>query len=235
MRERLQKIIASAGLCSRRTAEEWILEGRVRLNGEVALLGQSADVERDQILVDGKPVTPLAGKCYLMLNKPLGYVCTMSDEKGRPTVAELVKDCGVRVLPVGRLDLNSEGLLLLTNDGEWMQRILHPSFEVDKTYRVTVTGNVSDAAARLSRLTSIDGETIRPARVKTLRAGKETAELLLTIHEGKNRQIRRMCAAEGLYVKRLCRIAEHTLRLGDLPTGKWRRLSEEEIRSFDEK
>lgn len=132
-----------------------------------------------------------------MLNKPRGYVTTLSDERGRPTAAELVADCGTRVYPVGRLDLDSEGLLLFTNDGAWMQRILHPSHEIEKTYEVTVAGAVENAAAELAAVRSVDGEPIAPARVRLLRKGKETAELSVTIHEGKNRQIRRMCAAVG--------------------------------------
>ena len=234
MEQRLQKLIAAAGLCSRRTAEAWIEAGRVTVNGAIATLGQSADPDTDAICVDGEPLTISERKRYLMLNKPRGYVCTLSDEQGRPTVAELVSDCGARVVPVGRLDLDSEGLLLLTNDGAWMQRILHPSYEVDKTYHVTVAGEMRGAAAKLSALRKIDGETIRPARVKTLRMGRETAELEIVIHEGKNRQIRRMCAAVGLHVKRLRRVAEHELALGDLPSGKWRELSAEEVRKFDE-
>ena len=233
MEQRLQKCIAAAGLCSRRRAEEWIAAGRVTVNGATASLGDSADPERDEILVDGKALATPERRHYLMLNKPRGYVCTMSDEKGRPTVAELVRGCGARVVPVGRLDLDSEGLLLLTDDGAWMQRLLHPRYEVEKTYHVTVAGPVNGAAKRLSALTGIDGEAIRPARVETLRAGKETAELSVTIHEGKNRQIRRMCAAVGLHVKRLRRVSEHHLALGDLPTGQWRFLSEEELRGFD--
>ena len=132
--ERLQKLIAAAGLCSRRTADEWIAAGRVRVNGETATVGQSADPETDTICVDGVPLTPPERRVYLMLNKPRGYVTTLSDERGRPTAAELVADCGTRVYPVGRLDLDSEGLLLFTNDGAWMQRILHPSHEIEKTY-----------------------------------------------------------------------------------------------------
>ena len=235
MEQRLQKLIAAAGLCSRRTAEEWIAAGRVTVNGATASLGQSADPGTDEIRVDGKPLTFSEQKRYLMLNKPRGCVCTLSDEQGRPTVAELVADCGARVVPVGRLDLDSEGLLLLTNDGAWMQRILHPSYEVDKTYHVTVAGDVRDADRRLAALTEIDGEAIRSARVETLRSGRETAELEITIHEGKNRQIRRMCAAVGLHVKRLRRVAEHGVPLGDLPVGKWRELTAEEVRKFDER
>lgn len=232
MAERLQKLIAAAGLCSRRSAEEWIAQGRVSVNGRQAHLGDCADLSLDSVLVDGVPLGRNDRKRYLMLNKPRGYVCTLSDEKGRPTVAELVKNCGVRVFPVGRLDLDSEGLLLLTNDGEWMQRILHPKYEVNKTYHVTVAGEVGDAAKKLSRLTQIDGEAIRPAQVEILYRGRETAELAFTIHEGKNRQIRRMCAAVGLCVKRLRRVAEHDLLLGDLPIGAWRDLTERELSLF---
>ena len=145
MEQRLQKLIAAAGLCSRRTAETWIEAGRVTVNGATAALGQSVDPDTDEIRVDGKPLTFPEQKRYLMLNKPRGCVCTTSDEQGRPTVAELVADCGARVVPVGRLDYNSEGLLLMTNDGAWMQRILHPSYEVDKTYHVTVAGVVRGA------------------------------------------------------------------------------------------
>lgn len=232
MAERLQKLIAAAGLCSRRSAEEWIAQGRVSVNGRQAHLGDCADLSLDSVLVDGVPLGRNDRKRYLMLNKPRGYVCTLSDEKGRPTVAELVKDCGVRVFPVGRLDLDSEGLLLLTNDGEWMQRILHPKYGVNKTYHVTVAGEVGDAAKKLSRLTQIDGEAIRPAQVEILYRGRETAELAFTIHEGKNRQIRRMCAAVGLSVKRLRRVAEHDLLLGDLPIGAWRDLTERELSLF---
>lgn len=233
MVQRLQKLIAAAGLCSRRAAEEWIAAGRVSVNGEPVQLGASADPDTDLITVDGVPLDSGGKKRYLMLNKPRGYVCTLSDEKGRPTVAELVKDCGARVFPVGRLDLDSEGLLLMTNDGEWMQRILHPKYEVDKVYYVTVAGEVNGAAERLERLRSIEGEEIAPAKVTVLRCGKETAELSFTIHEGKNRQIRRMCAAVGLHVKRLQRVAEHHQMLGDLPSGQWRDLTERELSAFN--
>ena len=204
-------------------------EGRVRVNGETAMIGQRADSARDEITVDGVPIARVEQKRYLMLNKPRGYVCTLSDEKGRPTVAELVKDCGARVYPVGRLDLDSEGLLLLTNDGEWMQQMLHPRFEVDKIYRVSVAGEVRGCEKRLAAMTMLDGEPIRRAQVRMLTAGQDTALLSITIHEGKNRQIRRMCAACSLHVKRLQRVREHTLTLGDLPVGRWRELTEQEI------
>ena len=172
------------------------------MNGKTALLGQKADPEVDEITVDGRPLTQEGQKRYLMLNKPRGYVCTLSDEKGRKTVAELVRDCGARVYPVGRLDLDSEGLLLLTNDGEWMQHLLHPRYEVNKVYEVSVAGEVRGAAEALASMTQLDGEPIRPAQVRVLRQGRDTAVLSITIHEGKNRQIRRMCAAAGLHVKR---------------------------------
>ena len=232
MEERLQKLIASAGICSRRAAEELITEGRVQVNGRTAQLGEKADICCDAVTVDGRAIGVQTAYVYLMLNKPRGYVTTLSDEKGRASVADLTRDVGQRVFPVGRLDLQSEGLLLMTNDGALMQRLIHPSFEVSKTYAVTVAGEVSGAAQRLRDIRNLDGEPIRPARVELLRQGKETAEMLITIHEGKNRQIRRMCGLCGLSVKRLCRIAEHSLTLGDLPVGKWRYLTAEEVASL---
>ncbi len=199
------------------------------VNGETAFIGQKADPDSDRITVDGKPLSQEGEKRYLMLNKPRGYVCTLSDEKGRKTVAELVKDCGARVYPVGRLDLDSEGLLLLTNDGEWMQHLLHPRYEVNKVYEVSVAGEVRGAQEALSSMTRLNGEPVRPVQVRVLRQGRDTALLSITIHEGKNRQIRRMCAAAGLHVKRLKRVQEHTLKLGDLPEGAWRDLTEQEL------
>ena len=229
MEERLQKLLSAAGVCSRRAAEDYITAGRVSVNGAPAVLGQRADLERDEVTVDGKPLRRRDPWVCLMLNKPRGVVTTLSDEKGRRTVADLTADCGVRVYPVGRLDLDSEGLLLMTNDGALMQRLLHPSGQVDKTYHVSVYGPVEGAAERLSRIRDLDGEAIRPAQVEMLRQSGRTALLSVTIHEGKNRQIRRMCAACGLTVKRLRRVREHTLELGDLPLGKWRYLTEAEI------
>ena len=229
MEERLQKLLSAAGICSRRTAEGYITAGRVTVNGAAASLGQRADPERDEICVDGRPLEDRAAPVYLMLNKPRGYVTTLSDEKGRRTAAGLVRDCGVRVYPVGRLDLNSEGLLLMTNDGVLAQRMTHPSHEVSKTYHVSVSGMAEGAAERLSAMRDLAGEVIRPAQVSVLRSSGETAELSVTIHEGKNRQVRRMCAACGLTVRRLRRVREHTLELGTLPSGAWRYLTEEEI------
>ena len=229
MEERLQKLLSAAGVCSRRAAETYITAGRVTVNGVPAELGQRADPDRDDIRVDGKPLSGKEELVYLLLNKPRGYVTTLSDEKGRKTVAELVSGCGARVYPVGRLDLDSEGLLLMTNDGALTHRLLHPSGEVNKDYLVSVYGPVAGAAERLSAVTDLDGEPIRPAQVEVLRRTGQTAELSVTIHEGKNRQIRRMCQACGLTVKRLRRVREHTLELGELPVGKWRYLTAEEV------
>ena len=234
MEERLQKLLSAAGVCSRRAAEGYITEGRVTVNGIPAALGQKADPEKDDIRLDGKAISGPEAPVYLLLNKPRGYVTTLSDEQGRKTVADLVRDCGTRVYPVGRLDLDSEGLLLMTNDGALMQHLIHPSGEIDKTYQVSVYGPVPGCAARLASLTDLEGEPIRPARVEVLRQTRQTADLSITIHEGKNRQIRRMCAACGLTVKRLRRVREHTLELGDLPTGKWRYLTQEEVKALQE-
>ena len=232
MEERLQKLLSAAGVCSRRAAEEYITAGRVTVNGQVAELGQRADPERDDIRLDGEPLAPKEAPVYLLLNKPRGYVTTLSDEKGRKNVADLVKGCGARVYPVGRLDLDSEGLLLMTNDGDLMHHLLHPSGEINKTYYVSVYGPVEGVSEKLAAITDLDGERIRPAQVRMLRKTAQTAELSITIHEGKNRQIRRMCAKCGLTVKRLRRVREHTLELGNLPTGQWRYLTEQEISSL---
>lgn len=233
MAERLQKLLAAAGLCSRRMAEEWISAGRVCVNGAPATLGDRADPETDTITVDGQLLPADTRRVYLMLNKPRGYVTTLSDEYGRHTAAELVSGCGARVYPVGRLDMDSEGLLLMTNDGAWMQRLLHPSREVEKEYRVTVTGPVEGAAGRLTAIRDLEGERIRPARVRELWRDGNKAALSVTIHEGKNRQIRRMCRQAGLAVRRLQRVREHTLTLGDLPVGRWRYLTQQELQMLE--
>ena len=228
MEERIQKLLSAAGVWSRRTAEGYITAGRVTVNGVPAQLGQRADPDRDDIRVDGQPLSARPETVCLMLNKPRGYVSTLSDEKGRPTVADLVAECGVRVYPVGRLDLDSEGLLLLTNDGALTERLLHPRHQVDKTYRVWVYGRVSGVEDRLRAMRELEGEPIAPARVEVLRETPGTAVLAVTIHEGKNRQVRRMCAQCGLTVKRLRRVREGALELGDLPPGKWRYLTQDE-------
>ena len=229
MRERLQKLIARAGVCSRRSAESLLTEGRVTVNGVAAHLGDKADAETDVIAIDGTTVAFAEPSVYLMLNKPRGYVTTLSDELGRTTAAELVADCGTRVFPVGRLDKDSEGLLLFTNDGALMQAMTHPSHQVDKTYEVTVTGELEGAADRLSAVTELDGEPIMPAQVEIMERQKGQALLRVTIHQGKNRQIRRMCAQVGLQVTRLRRVSEDALTLGDLKPGQWRYLTDAEV------
>ena len=230
MEERLQKIIAASGLMSRRSAEELIAAGKVRVNGAVASLGDRADAARDRITVDGKSLAPPDEKVYIMLNKPRGYVTTLKDEKGRRTVAELVSELGVRLYPVGRLDMNSEGLLIMTNDGELAERMMHPRGGVEKCYRTTVTGeDVPAAAEKMKESMLIDGYRTRGARVEIERLTDKGGVLLVTIGEGRNRQVRKMCEQVGLRVTRLCRISEGELRLGDLRTGRWRELTRAEI------
>ncbi len=229
MRERLQKILSARGVASRRKAEELILAGLVTVNGAVAALGDTADPEQDEILVEGKPLPKVQTFVYILLNKPRGYVTTLSDEKGRPNAAQLVADCGVRVYPVGRLDMDSEGLLLFTNDGDFANALMHPRHEVKKTYDVWVTGYAPGAEVRLSRPITLDGYTIRKPEVKLLKAEGQKARFQVTIHEGRNRQVRRMCQAAGMNVTRLRRITEGGLSLGGLPLGKWRYLTPEEV------
>ena len=230
MEERLQKLISSCGLASRRAAEEWITAGRVTVNGQKARLGDRADPDRDEVLVDGRPLRPGGGRTYLMLNKPRGYVTTLSDEKGRKTVADLVADCPARVWPVGRLDMDSEGLLILTDDGELTQRLLHPSHEVEKEYLVWVTGDVKKALPILAAPMELDGDRLAPAKVRRGRVSGGVSQLSIVIHQGKNRQVRRMCAQAGLTVLRLKRIREGRLDLDrTLAAGSWRELTAQEI------
>jgi len=229
MEERLQKLISSCGLASRRTAEEWINAGRVTVNGQVALLGTKADPERDDIRVDGNPLRSGEQRTYLMLNKPRGYVTTLSDEKGRKTVADLVSGCPARVWPVGRLDMDSEGLLVMTDDGELTHRLLHPSHEIEKEYLVWVTGDVGKAIPILSAPMELDGDWLAPARVRRGRTSGGVSQLSIVIHQGKNRQVRRMCAKAGLTVLRLKRIREGGLQLDQsLSPGRWRELTPQE-------
>lgn len=232
MKERLQKILSARGVASRRKAEEMIQNGMVTVNGRTAVIGDTADPETDEILMNGKPLPKQEQYIYLLLNKPRGYVTTLSDEKGRPNAAQLVADCGTRVYPVGRLDMDSEGLLLFTNDGAFANALMHPKQEVQKTYEVWVTGYHPGAEVQLSRPITLDGYTIRPPRVKLLRADGQKAKFLVTIHEGRNRQVRRMCEAAGMHCTRLRRIREGNLSLGDLPLGKWRHLTQEELQKL---
>lgn len=232
MKERLQKILAARGVASRRKAEEMIIAGRVSCNGVTCGIGDSADPLADVILLDGKPLPSKAENVYIMLNKPRGFVTTLSDEKGRRNVAQLVAECGKRVYPVGRLDMDSEGLLILTNDGEFANRLMHPKHQIDKTYRVIVKGFSETGLELLRKPITLDGYRIHPPEIRVLRANTDDngqSELLITIHEGRNRQVRRMCDAAGMRVLRLVRISEGKLQLGDLPIGSWRYLTGQEV------
>lgn len=232
MPERLQKLLSAAGVCSRRAAEAYIVAGRVAVNGSVASLGDRADPDTDTVTVDGHPIRKAGKTVWLMLNKPRGYVTTLSDERGRRTAAELVADCGVRVWPVGRLDLDSEGLLLFTNDGEGTNRLTHPSHETEKEYRVTVTGDVDAALPILSGPLELDGKALAPAVVRVLTRQADGGVLSVVIHQGLNRQVRRMCALAGLSVRRLQRVREGNLTLGELPRGQWRQLTKNEVEAL---
>ena len=229
MRQRIQKILSARGIASRRKAEEMFAAGQVRVNGATAALGDSADPELDEILVRGEPIPPAAKHVYIILYKPRGYVTTLSDEKGRKNVSELVKDCAARVYPVGRLDMDSEGLLLLTNDGAFANTLMHPRHEVSKIYEVWVSGYIRGSETALKSPIELDGYRIAPPQVSLLHAEGKKAKLLITIHEGRNRQIRRMCERVGMRVDRLKRIQEGSLRLGALAPGSWRYLTPEEI------
>lgn len=230
MKQRLQKLIAAAGLASRREAERWIEAGQVTVNGRVATLGESADPASDEVAVRGKPLAPAGRHYYVLLYKPVGYVSTRRDPQGRPVVTELVKVIPERLYPVGRLDLNTEGLLLLTNDGQLAHRLMHPSHQVDKTYLVRVRGSLSPSERkRLETGVRLEDGITAPARVENLRRSGSHTWFELTIREGRNRQVRRMCEALGHPVSRLKRIRIAFLQLGDLTPGTFRHLTSSEI------
>lgn len=235
VKQRLQKLLSVRGLASRRGAEKIILAGRVAVDGVTAGLGSSADPETQTITVDGKPLPEEEKNIVIALYKPEGYITTMDDEQGRASVAELVRDVGCRVFPVGRLDLNSSGLLLFTNDGDLAQRLMHPSHGIEKKYRVVVAG---DAAPKLEKLRSsilIDGRMTQPAKVRLIKSlagdGKAETRTLLEfiLKEGRNRQIRRLCANADLDVLGLRRVAIGEITLDGLTPGKWRRLRDDEV------
>lgn len=233
MKQRIQKIISESGLSSRRKAEALITGGRVTVNGETAALGDSADIETDVICVDGKAICRPDKKTYIMLNKPRGYVTTLSDEKGRRCVSDLVSDAGVRLYPVGRLDMYSEGLLIMTDDGEFANRLMHPSSETEKTYHVWLDGKCSERSLKILRSPmTIDGYRISPAQIEILHENENYTKLSVTIHEGRNRQIRKMCQAAGVKLNRLKRISEGSLQLGTLESGHWRYLNSEELQEI---
>ena len=228
---RLQKHISQCGVASRRRAEELIAQGKVKVNGRVAHIGDSVDPKRDKVSVCGKNIVVINEKRYIMLHKPRGFVTTMHDEKDRKCVSDLVRDVGVTVFPVGRLDKNSEGLLLLTNDGDFANLLTHPSGHVNKTYRVTVNGSVDEKQIdKLCTGIMLDGKATLPCDVYVIERKTDRTVLIFTIHEGRNRQIRRMCESVGLEVIRLKRTEIAGVKLGMLPQGKWRDLNERELR-----
>lgn len=233
---RIQKIIADNGVCSRRKAETLIEEGRVKVNGHPALIGQKLDPLKDLITIDGERVFVAKKKeqVYLMMNKPRGYLTSMADDRGRRCVTELLPDgLPVRVFPVGRLDLNSEGLLLFTSDGDFANDLMHPSRKVTKTYRVTVRPDITDEqAAKLAAGVYIDGRITAPAEVRVLTKEPNRVVCEIVIHEGRNRQVRKMCEAVGLEVAQLKRTAIGPVRLGMLKPGAVRELSKEELRAI---
>lgn len=227
---RLQKYLADCGVASRRKSEELIEQGKVKVNGRVAQIGDKVNPKKDDITVSGKKIIKSKSYTYIMLHKPRGFITTMNDEMGRRCVAELVKDVGVRVYPVGRLDRESEGLLLMTNDGEFANAMTHPTKHVPKTYRVTVRPSITDE--QITALTTgiiIEDRMTAPAEVRVLTKEEGRVVLEIVLYEGRNRQIRKMCEALGLEVARLKRTAVGSVKLGMLPQGKWRELKEDEV------
>jgi len=230
---RLNKYIAAAGVASRRKADELTKNGNVKINGQTVTAPGTDVQEGDRVEVNGLAVRPETRFLYLLLNKPKGYITTASDEKGRPTVLELITDIEQRLFPVGRLDANTTGMLLLTNDGDFAQRISHPSNEASKTYRARVTGVLSkEKLAQLRRGVDIGGFTTSPAEITLLKQTGSSAVVDITIHEGKNHQVRRMFAAVGSKVLELERTAIGTVRLGNLKSGHYRKLKKPEIEAL---
>ena len=229
---RISKYFTDCGVMSRRAADAAVEHGEVKINGLTAVLGQKVTPGMDVVTWKGKKVVPPAtpAKMTIMLNKPRGYLTTLSDDKGRHTVAELVADAGVRLYPVGRLDMDSDGLLILTNDGDLANKLSHPSHNVNKVYLAYVDGHVT--AEQMTGMTApieIDGKMTSPAQVRKAAYNPFETALEVTIHDGRNRQVRRLCEREGLHVRKLTRVAEGSLLLGELEEGKWRRLSDKEI------
>ena len=228
---RLQKHLSECGIASRRKAEELIDQGKVKINGHIASLGAKVDPKRDKVTVRGKAVVPVNEKIYIMLNKPRGDITTMRDELGRKNVSELTADAGARLFPVGRLDRDSEGLLIMTNDGDFANKLTHPSSHVNKTYRVTVRGNADEEQIlKMKEGILLDGKKTLPCDCFVAERKADRTVLIFIIHEGRNRQIRRMCEAVGLEVMRLKRTEIAGVKLGMLPQGKWRPLNEREMR-----
>ncbi len=234
MLERLQKIISAAGITSRRASEALILNGQVTVNGVVVTeLGSKADPAKDTITVDGKALKISVQRLYILLNKPPGYITALKDGQGRPLVTDLLKEVPDRVYPVGRLDYNTEGLLLLTNDGDWANRLMHPRNEIEKEYHVRVRGKVIDQQLkRMAEGVELEDGKTAPAVVNLVKSGEQNDWISVAIHEGRNRQVRRMCEAVSLSVVRLKRIRYGTLALGTLRAGQFRYLSDAEVREL---
>lgn len=227
---RLQKYLSLAGVASRRAAERMIASGRVTVNGKAASVGDTVDPENDSVSVDGIPAEPIRGHTYVLLNKPAGYVSTASDEKGRPTVCDLTGDAGGRIWPVGRLDMYSDGLIIMTDDGEITNALTHPSHGMTKTYVARVTRPVSeDDLISLGEPIEIDGRMTAPAEVRLLRVADGESEIEFILRDGRNRQIRRLCERRSLPVKKLTRVKIGELADPDLAPGKWRRLTDREV------
>lgn len=233
MEKRLQKFISEAGIMSRRAAEEEIKKGNIKVNGARAELGQKIDDERDVVEYRGKIISADSHHIYIMLNKPAGYVTTMSDEHARKCVAELVSDVPERVYPIGRLDRESEGLLLFTNDGEFANRMMHPRYHKPKIYHVKIRGKVEpEKVTALSRPMKIDDYITKPANVSVVTLKEDYTVLAIELFEGRNRQIRKMCEQVGLFIMTLRRISVGNVKLGDLRPGKWRYLTKSEVASL---
>jgi 23S rRNA pseudouridine2605 synthase len=231
MEIRLQKYFTDCGVLSRRAAEAEIAAGRVRVNGEVAQVGTKIDPANDTVTYKGKVVEPKTERgIYVMLNKPRGYVTTLSDDRGRKCITELIADIEERIYPVGRLDMDSDGLLLLTNDGELTNFLTHPKHEIPKIYHVKVKGKLTPEQIReIGKPIEIDGMTTKPVRVTLISTDRESSTLEMVLYEGRNRQIRRMCEARDVEITRLCRVAIGTITLGNLTPGKWRYLSHAQV------
>lgn len=229
-RIRLQKYLSMCAVASRRKAEELIAQGKVKVNGKVAEIGDKVSPKHDTVTVSGKKITARKENHYIMLHKPRGFITTMDDEMGRKCVAELVRDVGARVYPVGRLDKDSEGLLLMTDDGEFANRMTHPSKHVPKTYRVTVRPDVTeDMLTAFATGIEIDGRMTSPADAHVIEKQENRVVMEIVLYEGRNRQIRKMCEALGLEVARLKRMSVGSIKLGMLQPGKWRELTQDEI------
>ncbi len=230
---RLQKMLADCGVASRRKAEELIAAGYVKVNGETAQIGDKVDVKKDKVTVHGRNVVKDVRNVYLMLHKPRGFITTMSDEMDRKCVAELVSDVSERIYPVGRLDRESEGMLLMTNDGSFANKLTHPSMHVPKTYRVTVRPSVTEEQlTQLAVGVLLDGKMTAPAEVRVVSQEPGRVVLEIVLYEGRNREIRNMCDAVGLDVARLKRTAVGPVKLGMLQPGKWRYLTNEEVKKL---